>query len=108
MPLRTPPLAMLTMLPSPWDSIRGDGDIELERPFESLCPGQLCGFGRFWLVCPVHYVRGGGLRGAFFARFARHDLSSQSAVWCEFLNSRSHSNGVACNVCECVGDWLHP
>ena len=62
---------------------RAYGDIELERPLESLCPGQLCGFGRFWLACPVLKIRGGGLRGAFFAGFARHDLSPQGAVWCK-------------------------
>ena len=50
---------------------RAYGDIELERPLESLCPGQLCGFGRFWLACPVLKIRGGGLRGVFFAGFAR-------------------------------------
>ena len=62
---------------------RAYGDIELERPLESLCPGQLCGFGRFWLACPVRKIRGGGLRGVFFAGCARHDLSPQGAVWCK-------------------------
>ena len=66
---------------------RAYGDIELERPLESLCPGQLCGFSRFWLACPVLKIRGGGLRGVFFAGFARHDASPQDAVWCKHSKS---------------------